>query len=83
MKVSELKRSDIDHCAFLIKCLTSAKYEVEGSAVKNMHDCYQWVQDLSVAMANGWNEQSQPKDPPKGVPAPKNVKIKNPSGGSI
>ena len=81
MKISDLKRKDIDSCAFLIKLLQSAKYEVEGTAVKDMHDTYQWVQDLSVAMATGWNDENLPnKEPPKGVSAPRNVKIKNPTG---
>lgn len=86
MKISNLKRKDIETCAFLIKLLQSAKYEVEGSAVKDMHDTYQWVHDLSVDMANGWNAENMPKDPPKGVlpkGVPSNVKIKNPGGGTI
>ena len=83
MKISDLKRKDIDSCAFLIKILQSGKFEVEGSAVKNMHDAYQFVQDLSVSMANGWNDENMPKqEPPKGVDGPRNVKIKNP-GASI
>lgn len=84
MKISEIRRKDVNSCAFLIKLLESAKYEIDGSAVKDMHDTYQWVHELSVAFADGWNLENMPKaEPAKGVSAPRNVKVKNPGGGSI
>ena len=49
MKISEIRRKDVNSCAFLIKLLESAKYEIDGSSVKDMHDTYQWVHELSVA----------------------------------
>jgi hypothetical protein len=77
MKISKIQRKDIDSCAFLLKCLQSAKYEIEGSAVATMHDCYGWVHNLSVALADGWNEQNKTVNAPEG---PKNVKVTNPKG---
>jgi hypothetical protein len=81
MKITDLKRKDIDSCAFLIKCLQSAKYEVEGSAIASMHDCYAWVQELSHAVAEGWNAEHVPAKAPQGKASggvPTNVKVTNP-----
>ena len=81
MKISNLERKDIETCAFLMKVLQAAKYEVGGADIKDMHDCYQWVQKLSHAVAEGWNDENMPKaEPPKGVDAPRNVKVSNPAG---
>jgi hypothetical protein len=74
LKISNLNRKDIDCCAFLLKLLKAAKYEIEGTAVADMHQCYSWVQNLSVDIADGWNAQNKPPED-SGM---KNVKITNP-----
>lgn len=78
MIISDLKRRDIDSCAFLMKLLKSAKYEIEGSAVGDMHSCYSWVQELSHAMAEGYNLEHMPVAAKAGKAAPSNIKVKNP-----
>ena len=75
MKLSDIHRADIDKCAFLMKVLQAGKFEVEGEAVKNMHDTFEWVQGLANKMAHAWNSENQPKDEPDG---PKNVQVTNP-----
>jgi len=80
MLISDAKRKDIDSCAFLFKCLRDAKYEIVGTDVANYHACFEWVQELAKGLADSWNIQNM-KEPPKGVDAPRNVKVTNPSAG--
>lgn len=60
MKISQISKKDIDYCGFLLKLLKVAKYEIDGSGVKDIHDTYAWVHQLSVAFADGWNEENLP-----------------------
>ena len=84
MKISNLKREDIDSCAFLTKCLQSAKYEIEGSTVGTMYNCYMWVQELNNKIAEGWNAENMPKETAEaGESSMRNVKVTNPPPSGV
>lgn len=80
MKVSDLKKSDIDQCSLLLKILEASSFEIKSTEVGKVNACMNWVRELAHAFAEGWNEVHAPKAEEKpSAKGPTNVKIKNPS----
>jgi len=77
LEITNLKREDVQQCTFLLHLLKAAKYDISGGDIGDIHRAYQWAQELSKALADGWNLENVPKVE-KQPDGPRNVKIKNP-----
>jgi hypothetical protein len=76
LKISDVKREDLENFNLLFSIVNKAEFKMVGGDFKSYQKAFNWVDGLGRSIQGGWEDENKPKPPSAG---PTNVKVKNPS----